>query len=244
MRTSSCVHCAHTLPRRAFPLPQTETKVVDAVHMRFAQIEIVTNRCKHACESAWSRTSRGRGHCRDGASCAHLLGVECVVGEIDLGERSHREAREHGTLRSNCIEAGMRAHSGEQGNCGGCAVAAVAAAHLSLKRLSSFSRSWIALCFTFDWSRSLSAASILQVRVSGERHCRAPGARGGARRGATPADEHAFKPHTSTCVPRSRTHTGGAHLFWLEVRIRCMRSSSSSSSSSSPAALTSVTSGM
>ena len=43
----------------------------------------------------------------------------------------------------------------------------MAAAHLSLKRLSSFSRSWIALCFTFDWSRSLSAASILQVLVSG-----------------------------------------------------------------------------
>ena len=161
------------------------------MHMRFAQIEIVTNRCKHACESAWSRSSRGRGLCGVGASCAHLLGVECVVGEIDLGERGHREAREHGTLRSNCIEAGTRAHSGEQGNCGGCAVAAVAAAHLSLKRLSSFSRSWIALCFTFDWSRSLSAASILQVRVSvveGTRNGRAPArcaASAARNRGAT-----------------------------------------------------------
>ena len=179
MRATSCVHCAHTLPRRALPLPQTETKVVDAVHMRFAQIEIVTNRCKHACESAWSRRSRRRGLCGVGASCAHLLGVESIVGEIDLGERGHREAREHGTLRSNCIEAGKRAHSGEQGNCGGCAVAAVAAAHLSLKRLSSFSRSWIALCFTFDWSRSLSAASILQLRVSVF-----AGTRDGTQRGA------------------------------------------------------------
>ena len=165
MRATSCVHCAHTLPRRALPLPQTETKVVDAVHMRFAQIEIVTNRCKHACESAWSRRSRGRGLCGVGASCAHLLGVESIVGEIDLGERGHREAREHGTLRSDCIKAGTRARAGEQGDRGewGCAAAA---AHLSLKRLSSFSRSWIALCLTFDWSRSLSAASILQVLVS------------------------------------------------------------------------------
>ena len=166
------------------------------MHMRFAQIEIVTNRCKHACESAWSRSSRRRGLCGVGASCAHLLGIECVVGEIDLGERGHREAREHGTLRSNCIEAGTRAHSGEQGNCGGCAVAAVAAAHLSLKRLSSFSRSWIALCFTFDWSRSLSAASILQVRVSvveGMRNGRATARRCAAsaarNRGAIAADD-------------------------------------------------------
>ena len=87
------------------------------------------------------------------------------MGEIDLGERGHREAREHGTLRSDCIKAGTRARAGEQGDRGewGCAAAA---AHLSLKRLSSFSRSWIALCLTFDWSRSLSAASILQVPVS------------------------------------------------------------------------------
>ena len=158
------VRCAHTLPRRALPLPQTETNVVDAVHMRFAQIEIVTNRCKHACESVVGLcTGTGALRCR-GAWCAHLLGVECIVGEIDLGERGHREAREHGTLRPNCVKAGTRAHSGEQGNRGqwGCC----AAAHLSLNRLSSFSRSWIALCFTFDWSRSLSAASILQVLAS------------------------------------------------------------------------------
>ena len=214
--------------------------------MRFAQIEIVTNRCKHACESAWSRSSRGRGLCGVGASCAHLLGIECVVGEIDLGERGHREAREHGTLRSNCIEAGTRAHSGEQGNCGGCAVAAVAAAHLSLKRLSSFSRSWIALCFTFDWSRSLSAASILQVRVSvveGTRNGRAPArcaASAARNRGAMQRTNSRHPPDIYLADERTR----GGHLFWLEVRIRCMRSSSSSSSSSSPAALTSVTSGM
>ena len=93
------------------------------------------------------------------------------MGEIDLGERGHREAREHGTLRSDCIKAGTRARAGEQGDRGewGCAAAA---AHLSLKRLSSFSRSWIALCLTFDWSRSLSAASILQVLVSVLGSCR------------------------------------------------------------------------
>ena len=188
--------------------------------MRFAQIEIVTNRCKHACESAWSRSSRRRGLCGVGASCAHLLGIECVVGEIDLGERGHREAREHGTLRSNCIEAGTRAHSGEQGNCGGCAVAAVAAAHLSLKRLSSFSRSWIALCFTFDWSRSLSAASILQVRVSvvkGTRNGRAPARRGGAQRAPRGPGSNCSGQDLSVLeaqtppghLPGSPTHTGG-----------------------------------
>ena len=218
--------------------------------MRFAQIEIVTNRCKHACESACSRSSRRRGLCGVGASCAHLLGIECVVGEIDLGERGHREAREHGTLRSNCIEAGTRAHSGEQGNCGGGAVAAVAAAHLSLKRLSSFSRSWIALCFTFDWSRSLSAASILQVRVSvvegravprPARRCAASAAR---NRGAMQRTKCAVSKVHPPDIYLADERTRGGHLFWLEVRIRCMRSSSSSSSSSSPAALTSVTSGM
>ena len=181
--------------------------------MRFAQIEIVTNRCKHACESAWSRTSRRRGLCGVGASCAHLLGVECIMGEIYLGERGHREAREHGTLRSNCIEAGTRAHSGEQGNFGGCAVVAVATAHLSLKRLSSFSRSWIALCFTFDWSRSLSAASILQVRVSVVEGTRTGPRPGAARRCAASAARN----RGSNCSGRlqhaphlagSPTHTG------------------------------------
>ena len=38
--------------------------------------------------------------------------------------------------------------------------AAAQQAHLSLKRLSSFSLSWMARCLRFDWSRSLSAASI------------------------------------------------------------------------------------
>jgi len=85
VRKPPCALC--TLPRRALPLPQTETNVVDAVHMRFAQIEMVTNRCKHACESAWSGSAPGRGLCGGGGLvCAHLLGVECVVGEIDLGE--------------------------------------------------------------------------------------------------------------------------------------------------------------
>ena len=180
------------------------------------------------------------------------------MGEIDLGERGHREAREHGTLRSNCIEAGTRAHSGEQGNFGGCAVAAVVAAHLSLKRLSSFSRSWIALCFTFDWSRSLSAASILQVRVSVVEGTRTGPRPGAARRcaasaagtgGAMQRTTNVHRTTTNANTPHiwlghQRTRGAGAHLFWLEVRIRCMRSSSSSSSSSSPAALTSVTSGM
>ena len=64
MRKPPCaLCCAHTLPRRALPLPQTETKVVEAVHMRFAQIEMVTNRCKHACESAWPVSAWGRGLC-------------------------------------------------------------------------------------------------------------------------------------------------------------------------------------
>lgn len=45
------------MPRRALPLPQTETKVVEAVHIKFAQMEMVTNRCKHACESAHSGLS-------------------------------------------------------------------------------------------------------------------------------------------------------------------------------------------
>lgn len=187
------------------------------MHMRFAQIEIVTNRCKHACESACSRSSRRRGLCGVGASCAHLLGIECVVGEIDLGERGHREAREHGTLRSNCIEAGTRAHSGEQGNCGGCAVAAVAAAHLSLKRLSSFSRSWIALCFTFDWSRSLSAASILQVRVSVVEGTRGRARRGGAQPAPPGTGEQCsgrsrYTPQTSTWL--TNAHGGVISSGW------------------------------
>jgi hypothetical protein len=37
-----------SLPRSALPEPHTETKVVEAVHIRFAQIETVTNRCKSA----------------------------------------------------------------------------------------------------------------------------------------------------------------------------------------------------
>ena len=127
----------------------------------------------------------------------------------------------------------------------------MAAAHLSLKRLSSFSRSWIALCFTFDWSRSLSAASILQLRVSVF-----AGTRDGTQRGAgqrrAQTGEHSSgrletrkrEQHTHAGHHLGHKRTRGAHLFWLEVRIRCMRSSSSSSSSSSPAALTSVTSGM
>ena len=37
-----------SLPRSALPEPHTDTKVVDAVHIRLAQIEIVTKRCRHA----------------------------------------------------------------------------------------------------------------------------------------------------------------------------------------------------
>ncbi len=37
-----------SFPRSAFPEPHTETKVVEAVHMRLAQMEMVTQRCKHA----------------------------------------------------------------------------------------------------------------------------------------------------------------------------------------------------
>ena len=36
------------MPRSALPEPHTDTKVVDAVHIRLAQIEIVTKRCRHA----------------------------------------------------------------------------------------------------------------------------------------------------------------------------------------------------
>lgn len=37
-----------SLPRSALPDPHTETNVVEAVHIRLAQIEMVTNRCRHA----------------------------------------------------------------------------------------------------------------------------------------------------------------------------------------------------
>ena len=37
-----------SLPRSALPEPHTDTKVVDAVHIRLAQMEMVTQRCKHA----------------------------------------------------------------------------------------------------------------------------------------------------------------------------------------------------
>ena len=37
------------------PEPQTDTKVVEAVHMRFAQIETVTKRCRHAYENGNNR---------------------------------------------------------------------------------------------------------------------------------------------------------------------------------------------
>ena len=47
---STAISIEPSLPRKAFPLPQTETNVVDAVHIRFAQIEIVTNKCRQACE--------------------------------------------------------------------------------------------------------------------------------------------------------------------------------------------------
>ena len=46
---------------------------------------------------------------------AHLLGVKCVVGEINLGKRGHGKARKHSALGSNCIKAGTQKHftSGE-----------------------------------------------------------------------------------------------------------------------------------
>ena len=44
-----------TCPRSALPEPQTETKVVDAVHIRLAQMEMVTKRCKHA----WTHEAGG-----------------------------------------------------------------------------------------------------------------------------------------------------------------------------------------
>ena len=37
-----------SLPRRALPEPQTDTNVVVAVHSKLAQMETVTNRCRHA----------------------------------------------------------------------------------------------------------------------------------------------------------------------------------------------------
>lgn len=80
------VRCAHTLPRRALPLPQTETKVVEAVHMRFAQIEMVTNRCKHACESAWPVRAWGRGLCGVGGQVRAPSGRRRRCG----GDRSRR----------------------------------------------------------------------------------------------------------------------------------------------------------
>ena len=39
-----------SLPRSALPEPHTETNVVDAVHSRFEQMEMVTHKCRHACE--------------------------------------------------------------------------------------------------------------------------------------------------------------------------------------------------
>ena len=98
---------------------------------------------------------------------ARLLRIEGVVRQVDLGERGHREAGEHGGLRAHRIEAARAARRavGERGGPARRARearrgAARRVAHLSLKRLSSFSRSWMARCLRFDCSRSLSAASI------------------------------------------------------------------------------------
>ena len=102
---STALSIEPSLPRRALPEPQTETKVVEAVHIRLAQIEMVTKRCKQACarrEACAISSVRGR---RPPRVSSHLLGVEGVVRQIDLGERGHRKAREHGTLSADRIEA-------------------------------------------------------------------------------------------------------------------------------------------
>ena len=48
-----------SLPRSALPLPQTDTNVVDAVHMRFAQIEMVTMRCSMALREQTTAGAKG-----------------------------------------------------------------------------------------------------------------------------------------------------------------------------------------
>ena len=82
---STALSIEPSLPRSALPEPQTETKVVEAVHIRLAQIEMVTKRCKQACaRTAGVRDQQGCGGRPPRA--ARLLGIKGVVRQIDLGE--------------------------------------------------------------------------------------------------------------------------------------------------------------